>query len=289
MIKIDKGNDFDDFGEMASEKMGDSMISNKSDKAHFIQSHEQIVSYEKIEEKAEKPQEEEKGEEKEEGGNDFDDFGEMASEKMGDSMISNKSDKAHFIQSHEQIVSYEKIDEKAEKSQEAGGNDFDDFGEMASEKMGDSMISNKSDKAHFIQSHEQIVSDEKIEEKAEKPQEEEKGKEKEEGGNDFDDFGEMASEKMGDSMISNKSDKAHFIQSHEQIVSYEKIEEKAEKPQEEEKGKEKEEGGNDFDDFGEMASEKMGDSMISNKSDKAHFIQSHEQIVSYEKIEEKAE
>jgi hypothetical protein len=38
---------------------------------------------------------------------------------------------------------------------------------MASEKMGDSMISNKSDKAHFIQSHEQIVSDEKIEEKAE--------------------------------------------------------------------------------------------------------------------------
>ena len=35
---------------------------------------------------------------------------------------------------------------KEEAQEESKGNDFDDFGDLASEKMGDSMISNKSEK-----------------------------------------------------------------------------------------------------------------------------------------------
>ncbi len=47
-----QGNDFDDFGDLASEKMGDSMISNKSEKElkHFTQEEVyQVQSQENIE------------------------------------------------------------------------------------------------------------------------------------------------------------------------------------------------------------------------------------------------
>ena len=43
---------------------------------------------------------------------------------------------------------YETIPEPETQKEAQDGNDFDDFGEMASEKMGDSMISNKSDEVY---------------------------------------------------------------------------------------------------------------------------------------------
>ena len=87
-METQEGNELDDFGDFASEKMGDSMISNKSEKNFF--SEEKLASQEQLEPKSENVQEEVKVETQE--GNELDDFGDFASEKMGDSLISNNSE-----------------------------------------------------------------------------------------------------------------------------------------------------------------------------------------------------
>ena len=94
-METQEGNELDDFGDFASEKMGDSMISNKSEKNFFSEeklasqeqlepktenivieqthSEEKISSQEQLEPKSENVQEEVKVETQE--GNELDDFG----------------------------------------------------------------------------------------------------------------------------------------------------------------------------------------------------------------------